>query len=166
MLAHPLRVARPLFKFACVVLALTALGCSGTKDYSSSGERNLSIRTKVTGSVLTKVNARLHLYALRGACERSYLGTVKLDDNEIRIALPPRSLYLKFVFVSSARLGGSSASVPYAVLLTPRPGSEYTADVVYEDRSYHVTVVEQTGRARRVIERAADDCPVRSTAMN
>lgn len=158
MSAHQLRVARPLFRFAGAALALMALGCSGTKDYLSSGERNLSIRTKVTGSALTKVKARLHLYALRGACERRYLGTVNLDDNEIRIALPPQSMYLKFVFLTSARLGGSTATVPYAVLLTPRPGSEYTADVVYEDRAYHVTVVEQTGRARRVIERAADDC--------
>lgn len=135
-----------------------ASGCSGTKNYASSGERNLSIRTKVIGSALTKVKARLHLYALRGVCERSYLGTVNLGENEIRIALPPQSTYLKFMFVTSARLGGSTASIPYAVLLTPRPGSEYTADVVYEDRTYQVTVVEQNGRTRRVIERAADDC--------
>lgn len=149
-----------IFRAACGVLLLVTIACSGFKDYRSATKSNLLIRTTLSGSTFTKVTARLHLYALRGVCDRRYLGTVPLTEGEIRIGLPQETTYLEFMFVTSARFGGSTATVPYAVVLTPRAGGEYVAEVGYQDRAYSVIVYEgaRPGTTNRVIERHRADC--------
>jgi hypothetical protein len=146
--------------FACTLL-LTVAGCSGLKDYASAADRNLLIRTKTSGSPLTKVEAFLHVYRLKNACETEYLGTVKLDRDEIRTGLPQQPTYLKFVFKGSSRLGGGSSLIPYGVAVTPRPGARYLADLSYAGSVYEVTVRElgPQGKAGRLIERRALNCP-------
>ncbi len=129
-------------------LLLTVASCSGLKDYASTTDRNLLIRTKTSGSPLTKVEAFLHVYRLKNACETEYLGTVVLDRDEI-------------VFKTSSRLGGGSSLIPYGVAVTPHPGAQYVADLSYADSLYNVTVRETApqGRAGRLIERRALNCP-------
>ncbi len=143
-------------------LLLTVASCSGLKDYASTTDRNLLIRTKTSGSPLTKVEAFLHVYRLKNACETEYLGTVVLDRDEIRTGLlPQQPTYLKFVFKTSSRLGGGSSLIPYGVAVTPHPGAQYVADLSYADSLYNVTVRETgpQGRAGRLIERSALNCP-------
>jgi hypothetical protein len=143
-------------------LSLALAGCSGLRDYVSSADRNLLIRTKTSGSPLTKVEAFLHIYRLKNACETEYLGTVSLDRDEIRTGLPPQQpTYLKFVFKTSPRLGGGSSLIPYGVAVTPQPSARYVADLSYADSLYNFTVREigPHGKAGRLIERRALNCP-------
>src|SRR6266568_4660573 len=98
--------------FVCTLL-LTVASCSGLKDYAGATDRNLIIRTKTSGSQLSKVEAFLHVYRLKNACETEYLGTVMLDRAEIRTGLlAQQPAYLKFVFKTSSRLGGGSSLIP------------------------------------------------------
>jgi hypothetical protein len=108
------------------------------------------------------VEAFLHVYRFKSACETEYLGTVTLDRDEIRTGLlPQQPTYLKFVFKTSSRLGGGSSLIPYGVVVTPHPGSQYLADLSYADSLYNVTVRElgPQGKAGRLIERRALNCP-------
>jgi hypothetical protein len=150
-------------KFASVgLLAIAVSGCSGLKEYPSTGDRNLLVRTKVSGSFSTKVEAFLHVYRLQGSCNLEYLGTVELNRDEIRLGISPRQpTYLKFVFATSARFANSSSILPYSVVLTPRPDAQYTADASYVDRIYNVAVREigPRGTPERFIERRTLDCP-------
>jgi len=142
-------------------LAIAISGCSGLKTYPSTGDHNLLVRTKVSGSFSTKVEAFLHVYRLQGPCNFEYLGTVKLNRDEIRLGISPRqSTYLKFDFETSARFANTSSTVPYSVALTPQLGAQYTADVSYVDSVYSV-VVRKTGprgTAERFIERSKLNC--------
>ena len=147
--------------FACTLL-LTVAGCSGLKDYAGAADRNLLIRTKTSGSPLTKVEAFPHVYRLKDACATEYLGTVSLDRDEIRTGLlPQQPTYLKFVFKTSSRLGGGNSLIPYGVAVTPQPGAQYVAELSYADSLYNVTVREigPQARAGRLIERRGLNCP-------
>jgi hypothetical protein len=153
----------PIFTraFFCTLLFAVA-SCSGLKDYASATDRNFLIRTKTSGSLVTKVEAFLHVYRLKDACATEYLGTVSLDREEIRTGLlPQQATYLKFVVKTSSRLGGGSSLIPYGVAVTPQPGAQYVAELSYADSLYNVTVREigPQGRAGRVIERRASNCP-------
>lgn len=144
-----------------LLLLATAAGCSGLKDYPSTPDGNLLVRTKTSGSLLTKVEAFLHVYRLRGTCDTEYLGTVKLDRDEIRTGIPSRqSAYLKFVFRTSPRLGGGASLIPYGVIVTPQSEGQYTADVNYADDIYNVSVreISQRGAPARLIERRTPSC--------
>ncbi len=147
--------------FVCA-LPLALASCSGLRDYASTTDQNLLIRTKTSGSPLTKVEAFLHVYRLKSACETEYLGTVVLDRDEIRTGLlPQQPTYLKFVFKTSPRFAGGSSLIPYGVAVTPQSSARYVADLSYADSLYNVTVREigPQGRAGRLIERKALDCP-------
>jgi hypothetical protein len=144
-----------------LLLLATAAGCSGLKDYPSAPDENLLVRTKTSGSLLTKVEAFVHVFRLRGTCDMEYLGTVKLDRDEIRTGIPLRQpTYLKFLFKTSPRLGGGASYIPYGVILTPQAGGQYTADVSYADEIYNVSVreISRRGAPARHIEREPS-CP-------
>ena len=144
-----------------VSLLIVISGCSGLKTYPSTGDRNLIVRTKVSGSITTKVEAFLHVYRLQAPCHLEYLGTVELNRDEIQVGILPRqSTYLKFSFETSTRFANTSSTVPYSVALTPQLDAQYTADVSYVDSIYSVVVRETgpRGTAERFIGRSKLNC--------
>jgi hypothetical protein len=153
----------PVFRLVCSLsLVVAVAGCSGLKAYPNTADKNLGVRTKLSGSFFTSVEAFLHIHRLKDSCATDYLGTVELKNGLTQVGIAPgQPTYLKFVFQTSARLGGSSATIPYTAILTPRAGGQYTADVSYADRIYNVSIREvgPRGTPGREIERRTRDCP-------
>jgi hypothetical protein len=114
-----------------------------------------------SGSLFIGVEAVLHIYHLRGGCTTDYLGTVKLEKDMAPIGImASQPTYLKFVFKTGGMLASGTAIIPYATVLTPRPGVQYSADVSYVDRMYNVVIREvgPRGTPGREIERNMRGC--------
>ena len=150
------------FRTACLLaLFYIIAGCSNIKPFPSTADKNLQVRTKVSGSFFTGVKAVLQIHNLKGGCVDEYLGTVDLKNglSEVGVA-PGQSVFLAFLFNTSA-LGGGGATVPYTTIFTPRSGTRYIADVSYADSIYNVSIHEAVPRGMlgRELERNVVDCP-------
>jgi hypothetical protein len=122
----------------------------------------LQVRTKLSGSFFTGVEAFLHIHRLKDGCATDYLGAVELKNDLTQLGIAPgQPAYLVFVFQTSSRLRGSFTQTSYTTILTPRPGGQYTADVSYADRMYNVSIRElgPRGTPGREIERRTRNCP-------
>ena len=140
----------PRVHTALFVAGLLA-GCSGIKTYPDTRPKNLRVHTAVSS-----VRAALDVHRVGTSCETEYQGTVPLDSSSVEIGLPAERLsYVVFRFSSSSFLTGSSRSVRYDTLLTPRAGYNYDVTVSYVDRMYNVAIREIDSRksSSREIER-------------
>jgi len=127
-------------------LALTfcfITGCSGLKTYHSELDNNLQIKTQTdSGSVFSNVQAAVDVHKVNPDCSTEYSGTVQLDNSPKEIGLPTgRSSYLVFVFEKSGFFSAET-STTYNVLLRPRNGYQYIANVSYEENIYNVIINE------------------------
>jgi len=126
-------------------------GCSGAKTYPDTLPKNMHVRTETS-----KVRAELHIHRVDANCLTEYQGTVQLDKPSVEIGIPAgRQSLVAFTFSSSSFLSGSSSSVRYDTLLTPRAGHTYDVKVSYLDNIYNVAVREIDPRrsSSREIER-------------
>jgi hypothetical protein len=144
------------------VLVLTLLaGCSGLKVYPNNLAKNLQIRTVTkSGSIFSKVRARVDVYRIEAPCRLEYEGTVDLDRPVVAVGIPTgRPSYLAFVFASSVFLGGNQSATTQETLLAPRVGYRYDVDVSYENDIYNVVLRERAprGNAGREIAIASLD---------
>jgi hypothetical protein len=151
----------PLLRLVSLSLLIVAAGCSGMKTYPDAGEKNLSVRTKTqSGSIFSNVEAFLHVYHFKDACEVDYLGTVELKNASSEVGLASgRATYLAFAFRTTAT-GGRSALNRRTFVLTPRPGARYIADVSNVEGIYNASLREVglRGAPGREIEPRARDC--------
>jgi hypothetical protein len=159
----PEEIMNPVLSLACALLLLVgANGCSNLKTYPNTADKNLLVQTKMqSGSLFTGVEAVLHIYHLRGGCITDYLGTVELKKDMAPLGIMAgQPTYLKFIFNATGMLGSSTATIPYATVLTPRPGVQYSADVSYVDSIYNVVIreVDLRGTPGREIERNMGGC--------
>jgi hypothetical protein len=139
----------------CTCAALLAAGllagCSGIKTYPDTLPKNLRIHTAIS-----KVQAALHVHRVDASCQTEYQGTVQLDKPSIEVGVPAgRSSLMAFTFSSSSFLGGSSSSIRYETLLTPRAGYTYDVKASYLDSIYSVTIreIDPRGSSSREIGR-------------
>jgi hypothetical protein len=125
---------------AFALLALLAGCASGTRPYVDDGaEKNLAIRTASTA------RASLDVHGVDAQCRTHYLGTVALDRSALEIHVPPgRASYLEFGFATSGFFSPRTHS-SRGVLLHPRAGARYQAEVTYRDDIYNV-VIRERGR--------------------
>lgn len=148
------------FQTVCLLaLFLLIAGCSNIKTFPSTADKNLQVRTKVSGSFLAGVEAVLQIHSMTGGCVVDYLGTVDLKNGLTQVGVvPSQPVYLIFLFNTSSF--GSSGMIPYTTVFTPRPGTRYMADVSYADSIYYVSIHELGSRdvLGREIERRAVDC--------
>src|SRR5689334_4524136 len=115
-----------------VVVALVAAGCSGLETYPTDPGGNLAVRSQMDSGV----RAVLHVHRVDAQCDTRYLGTVKLDQPSVSLALPAgQRTYLVVTFDTSSLLGGSR-STSAGVLFTPRAGGRYQLAVRYQDSIY------------------------------
>ncbi|HKC54024.1 MAG TPA: hypothetical protein VKC33_05225 [Burkholderiales bacterium] len=137
----------------CGILLAASLfaGCSGIKTYPDTLPKNMHVRTETS-----KVRAELHIHRVDANCLTEYQGTVQLDKPSVEVGIPAgRQSLVAFTFSSSSFLRGSSTSVRYDTLLTPRAGYTYDVKVSYLDRMYNVAIREIDPRksSSREIER-------------
>ena len=124
--------------YAALLAAGLLAGCSGIKTYPDTLPKNLRIHT-----TLSKVQAALHIHRVDASCQTEYQGTVQLDKPSVEVGIPSgRQSLVAFTFSSSSFLSGSSSSVRYDTLLTPRADHTYDVKVSYLDNIYNVTVRE------------------------
>ncbi len=123
---------------ATLLAASLLAGCSGIKTYPDTLPKNLRIQ-----ATISKVQAALHIHRVDAGCQTEYQGTVQLDKPSVEVGIPAgRQSLVAVTFSSSSFLGGSSSSVRYDTLLTPRAGYTYDVKVSYLDNIYNVTVRE------------------------
>ncbi len=137
--------------YAMLLSASLLAGCSGAKTYPDTLPKNLHVRTETS-----KVRAELHIHRVDANCLTEYQGTVQLDRPSVEVGIPSgRQSLVAFTFSSSSFLSGSSSSVRYDTLLTPRAGYTYDVRVSYLDNIYSVTVreIDPRGSSSREIER-------------
>lgn len=150
------------FRTACLLaLFLIVAGCSNIKPFPSTADKNLQIRTKVSGTIFTEVEAVLQIHSMKGGCVVDYLGTVDLKNGLTQVGVAPgQSVNLLFLFNVSSFAGGG-AMMPYTTVFTPRSGTRYIADVSYADSIYYVSIHEAGSRGvlGRELERKVVDCP-------
>jgi hypothetical protein len=136
-----------LHQAVVIALALVA-GCASTRYYSDLPEKNLQVRSSLSGS-----KAVLGVHKLDARCAAEYEGVVALDRPVVDVGLPPgRPSLLVFEFYSSGFLSGST-SIKKQVRLAPRPGYRYEARVSYKDSLYGVELREidpRTGSSREL----------------
>jgi hypothetical protein len=138
-------------RYAALLAAGLLAGCSGIKTYPDTFPKNLRIH-----ATISKVQAELHVHRVDAGCQTEYQGTVQLDKPSVEVGIPAgRQSLVAFTFSSSSFLSGSSSSVRYDTLLTPRAGYTYDVKVSYLDNIYSVTVREIDPRrsSSREIER-------------
>lgn len=151
---------RSVRALALVLLLATALGCSGLHPYKNNLDKNLVVRTKTaSGSILTKVKARIDIYTVDDACDISYRGTVDLQRPEVAVGLPASgATYLNFVFSSSSFLAGAQGTTGFDTYLTTRPGYEYLAEASYVDGIYDVIFKEKKVGGNQLRELDYGEC--------
>jgi len=134
-------------RLAVLALALAA-GCSGTKVYSDLPEKNLQVRTSLSGT-----KAAMGVHRLDAQCAAFYEGFIELDRPAIEVGLPPgRPSLLVFEFYGSSFFSGSH-SIKQEARIVPRPGYRYEARVTYKDSLYNVELREidpRSGAAREL----------------
>lgn len=132
---------------AVLAFALAA-GCAGTRHYASLPEKNLQIRSSLSGA-----KAVMGVHRLDQKCAAQYEGAVELDQPVVEVGLPPgRPSLLVFEFYGSSFFSGSH-SITKEAHLAPRPGYRYEARVSYKDALYGVEVFEidpRSGRSREL----------------
>jgi hypothetical protein len=108
------------------------------------------------------VSAALHVHGVDASCRSEYQGTVQLDARSVDVGIPSgRPSLLVFTFSRSSFLTGSSSSIRYDTLLTPRAGYTYDISVSYADDLYNVAVREIGPRgspAREIEPRGLSAC--------
>jgi len=143
--------------FRGVLAAALLAGCSGIKTYPDTLPKNLHLRTTVS-----KVSAALHVHGVDASCRSEYQGTVQLDARSVDVGIPAgRPSLLVFTFSRSSFLTGSSSSIRYDTLLTPRAGYTYEISVSYADDLYNVAVREMGPRGspgREIGPRSLNAC--------
>ena len=125
---------------AAVLLASSLCGCSGLKTYPDTFEKNARIHVRTEGgTLLSRIEIALDLYAVDAACGSKYLGTVELEDSTIELGLPlDQKVRLAYVFSRNALLGTSGTTV-IEMMVTPRRGEHYEFDVEYLKQGYTAT---------------------------
>jgi len=137
--------------YAVTLAAGLLAGCSGAKTYPDTLPKNIHVRTETSN-----MRTELHIHRVDANCLTEYQGTVQLDKPSVQVGIPAgRQSLVAFTFSSSSFLTGSSRSVRYDTLLTPRAGYTYDVKVSYLDNIYNVTVREIDPRrsSSREIER-------------
>ncbi len=145
-------------RHVCAALLAAGLlaGCSGIKNYPDTLPKNLRIHATVS-----KVQAELHIHRVDPSCQTEYQGTVQLDRPSVEVGIPSgRQSLVAFTFSSSSFLSGSSSSVRYDTLLTPRAGYTYDVKVSYLDNIYSVTIreIDPRGSSREIGRRDLSAC--------
>ena len=135
---------------AGLIGACVLAGCSGIKTYPDTSPKNLIVRTEASsGSVWGSTRVSVHIHEVDAGCRTQYLGTVELNEPKVEIGIPPgRPSYLVFNFHSSSFLGGTSGSINYETLFTPRAGATYEAGARYRDGIYEVVIRESRARGK------------------
>ena len=130
--------------FAVLLMAVIFLaGCSLTRPYANTPQKNLTIRTTTESGLLSSVRASVDIYEVDDACQTEYLGTVKLRKPQVKVGIPAsKTSYLVFVFASSSFLANSSGTTSYDTLLKPQTDYGYNIDVSYKDDIYNVVMRE------------------------
>jgi hypothetical protein len=143
--------------YGALLLAGLLAGCSTVKTYPDALPRNVHIHTETSsGALLSKVRAAVHIHRVDANCLTEYEGTLRLDQGSVELGIPAgRTSVVAVTFSSSSVLGGSSSSVRYATLLTPRSDHKYDLKVSYREDIYDVTIREIDPRrsSSREIER-------------
>jgi len=137
--------------YAVLLAAGLLAGCSGAKIYPDALPKNIHVRTETSN-----MRAELHIHRVDANCLTEYQGTVQLDKPSVEVGIPAgRQSLVAITFSSSSFLTGSSRSVRYDTLLTPRAGYNYDVTVGYVDRMYNVAIREIDSRksSSREIER-------------
>jgi len=137
--------------YAVLLAAGLLAGCSGAKIYPDALPKNIHVRTETSN-----MRAELHIHRVDANCLTEYQGTVQLDKPSVEVGIPAgRQSLVAITFSSSSFLTGSSRSVRYDTLLTPRAGYNYDVTVSYVDRMYNVAIREIDSRksSSREIER-------------
>lgn len=140
--------------FAFVLLLVAALPGCGMKTYRSDLEKNLMVRTTLSGSFLNSVSAFLRVYDPKDDCRKGYLGGVKLRNGETQLGIPVgRPMHVDIVFIAEAQLHQNA-------VFTFRPGVRYIAMVSYVDRVYSVSIHEadKRGQPGREIQYQTRNC--------
>jgi hypothetical protein len=151
-------------RVAAVLLGAGLLaGCSGIKSYPDTSPKNLVVRTEArSGSFFSSTRVSVHIHEVDASCRTTYLGTVQLSQPTVEIGIPPdRPSYLEFSFFNSSFLGGSSGTISYATLLSPRAGDTYDATARYTDGIYHVVIRESgpgRSKGREIERRGLNEC--------
>jgi hypothetical protein len=132
---------------AAFVLALAA-GCGSTKHYADLPEKNLQVRSTLSGA-----KAVMGVHKLDARCATEYEGVVDLDRPLVDVGLPPgRPSLLVFEFYSSSFLSGST-SIKKDARIAPRAGYRYEVRATYKDSLYGVDLFEidpRTGARREL----------------
>src|SRR5258706_3478261 len=141
-----------------IVLAASLFaGCSGIKTYPDKLPKNMHVRTETS-----KVRTELNIHRVDANCLTEYQGTVQLDKPSVEVGIPAgRQSLVAITFSSSSFLTGSSRSVRYDTLLTPRAGYTYDVTVSYVDRMYNVAIREIDPRkssSREIKRRSLKAC--------
>jgi hypothetical protein len=144
--------------FAATLLCTVFLtGCSGTRPYQESSDKNVRFSTAVeSGSWLSSVRASVHVHSVDANCRTTYEGTIPLEGSTTLTGIPTgRPRYMVVSFDSSSFLLNSSSSINYATMFTPRRGYNYEIAVRYVDDTYNATVeeVDRRSLARRELRR-------------
>jgi len=139
-------------KIAVLLLVALASGCSGERAYRSELPANLAVTAKTSGSLLSSVGARLHVYDVGPGCKATYRGTVELGGSRTEVGVPAGSpSYLVFEFPRFSLIARSTTH--FETLLTPRPGYRYDLEASYADDLYGATIYERppAGKTRREV---------------
>jgi hypothetical protein len=145
---------------ALALLLVTAGGCSGVHPYRSRHDKNLTVRTKIaSGSVFTRVGARVDIYAVDEDCHTTYQGSVDLKEPEVDIGLPAGGAnYLTFVFSNSTFLASHRGATAYDGYFRTRPGYEYVAEASYAEGIYDVILKERKAGSNQLRELEFGGC--------
>jgi len=140
---------------ACWFLLFGALAGCGLKKYPNTLEKNLLVRTTVSGSLFNSVEAYLHVYDPKDDCKKDYLGAIKLKNGDTHVGIPVgRPVHVDFVFYANAQVHNPS-------IVTLLPGERYIALVRYVDRIYSLSIREigSHGVPGREIPYQKSHCP-------
>lgn len=138
---------------ATLAAAAMLAACSSVKIYPQMRPANVQIRSETSPP---QVRAEIHIHRVDASCRTQYEGTVRLDRPVVELGLPAgRTSVVAVTFSSSSMLSGSSSSVRYATLLTPRAGHHYDVKVSYRDNLYDVAIreIDPRGSSTRQLAR-------------
>jgi len=121
-----------------------ASGCSSVKKYTSTPDKNFSVRSKIEDK---NVDAEVYILGGLKECEGKgdlpALGRVELQQGETEFGLAPDKLYLlKIYFNTKNFFGDEIANTLQRALIIPKPGNKYRINLNYAEKMYDISIFE------------------------
>ncbi len=126
-----------------LVTGLFCSACATSNSYPDISPQNLGFEahTSVEG-IFTRLDAEMHISAVRPDCGLDYLGSVKVKAEPAQLGLKEGQLHYLVITLQLETFGQSDQGATRAAMITPQKGHRYKLWAQYSRTEYQLKLFE------------------------